>query len=92
MIGIAVYIVGNAVIAYIGNDENIFTADGFVENSLSFTTAETGNFKVSQIAVLNIAEESRIVFKFIIYALTEAYQIFVYIFCQLCSRRQSNNF
>ena len=53
MIDISVGFVGNAVVAYIHQNEKIFSVNGFVEESFAFPTAKTRTFCINKIVVFN---------------------------------------
>ena len=64
----------STMIAYIGENEQILTADGLADLRFGFTASETGHIHVYEIVALDIAVKGRIVFHFVIMdTLTEFY-------------------
>lgn len=78
VVGIAVHVVSNTMIAYIGENEQILTADGLADLRFGFTASETGHIHVYEIVALDIAVKGRIVFHFVIMdTLTEFYHVVI---------------
>ena len=69
VVGITVHLIGDAVVAYVHQQEQILAADRFPENRLSLAAAEAEGFGVYQVVVFAVALESRVRFDFIIVAI-----------------------
>ena len=92
MVGIAVHVVSNTMIAYIGENEQILTADGLADLRFCFTASETGHIHVYEIVALDIAVKGRIVFHFVIVdTFAEFYHVVVDATSHFLCGRQSND-
>ena len=92
VVGIAVHVVSNTMIAYIGENEQILTADGLADLRFGFTASETGHIHVYEIVALDIAVKGRIVFHFVIMdTLTEFYHVVIDAASHFFCGRQSDD-
>ena len=82
IVGKAVHVVGNAVIADVRQQENIFAAHGVAQNRLTLSRTEAGALYLHQIIVFHITMERRIVFNVVLQTAAVFYQMVVNLFCQ----------
>ncbi len=92
MVGIAVHIICNTMIADIHQNKQILAPDGFMKDGLGFSGSEARAVKRCQIAVFPVTVKGGIVFDFVIYTFPEIYQIIVHLARKGFGRFQSYNF
>ena len=77
VIGIAVHGIGNTVVTYINKNKEIFTSDGFRDDSLGFSGTETIAGRVDNVIIGYIAFKGGIIFGNILNVSAETYKIVV---------------
>ena len=84
MVCVTVHGVGQAVVAHINEDKQVFAADSLFQHGFSLAAVKAGRLELKQIVVLRIALKCGIIDIYIVYLAAKINQIIIHFISKLC--------
>jgi len=83
--------ISTAVVADINHNVDIFTTNGFIQNTLCLTGTETWTIGTDQVSISFITVEDNVVFVYIVSVSSPFYEIMINLFTKACTTFVSND-
>ena len=83
--------ISTAVVADINHNVDIFTTNGFIQNTLCLTGTETWTIGTDQVSISFITVEDNVVFVYIVSVSSPLYEIMINLFTKACTTFVSND-